>query len=292
MPNAQAMAGRVVHPRAVPGRARPCATRSGRAGRKHGLRLDTGIRACTKRQSCPVCCCPPVACTSRSHRSTLSYVSNFEYVEIDLSDQLPTTWSADLCFVAGRRAMERSLTPTSVTSREAPEVRSRPLLLVNGRVLREEAPWIYDLYQGIIRQHAEAYAGRPTYTAKRDIYAINLNVQWGDGMVYECHVDSNPIQGMLYTATLGPEDGGALVVSRNPEAKSIADVDKNCIEIYPKQDHLVLFDARTAPHYVRPMRGGHARVAVAMNFYTDDSPESARPVDLSTHLFGSEQTNG
>lgn len=59
-------------------------------------------------------------------------VSRFRYEEHDLTGILPATWAANLCFIAGRRATERSLTPTSVTSREAPYVRSRPLLLVDG----------------------------------------------------------------------------------------------------------------------------------------------------------------
>ncbi|WP_408665539.1 2OG-Fe(II) oxygenase [Jatrophihabitans sp.] len=107
-------------------------------------------------------------------------------------------------------------------------------------------------------------------------------------MVYECHVDSNPVQGMLYTATLSERDGGALVVGLDPSAQSIEEVDANCQELYPKANKLLLFDARRNPHYVRPMTEGHARVAVAMNFYTDESPESARPADLSRHLFGRE----
>jgi Rps23 Pro-64 3,4-dihydroxylase Tpa1-like proline 4-hydroxylase len=159
-------------------------------------------------------------------------------------------------------------------------------LLVAGDVLLREAPWLFDLYETEFLRRAQQFAGVPTYTAKSPLYAINLNVQWGQGMVYECHVDSNPVQGMLYTATLENADGGALVVGLNPEAKSIEEVDADCQEIHPKANHLVLFDARYNPHYVRPMTEGHARVAVAMNFYTDESPEAARPKDLSKHLFG------
>lgn len=211
----------------------------------------------------------------------------FRFQEIDLTEDLPSTWAADVCFIAGRRAIERSLIPTSVTSREAPEVHSRPLSLVNGDILRRDAPWLFDLYQTTFLELASAYAGVPVYPATTDLYAVNLNVQWGPGMIYECHVDSNPVQGMLYTATLRDEDGGALVVARNTQA--IPEVDADCILIYPKAGHLVIFDARNHPHYVRPMSGGHARVAVAMNFYTDKSPESNRPLDLSHHLFGDDE---
>ena len=176
--------------------------------------------------------------------------------------------------------------PNSVTSREAPDIRSRPLLLVDGDVLAEEAPWLFELYRTNFRRYAELYAGEPVETAKSNIYAINLNVQWGAGMVYECHVDSNPIQGMLYTAKLTEDDGGALVVGMNSAAESIEEVNEDCIRIWPKANHLVLFDARQNPHYVEPMSHGHARVAVAMNYYTAESPEEMRPADLSKHLFG------
>jgi len=158
--------------------------------------------------------------------------------------------------------------------------------LVDGEVLKKEAPWLFTLYETVFLEYARKYSGVPVYTASTDIYAINLNVQWGDGMVYECHVDSNPVQGMLYTSTLTQADGGALVVGYNPDAKSIPEVDADCVEIYPRANHLVTFDARHAPHYVRPMSHGDARIAVAMNFYTDECPESARPADLSKHLFG------
>jgi len=216
----------------------------------------------------------------------------FTYAEIDLTDELPSTWATDLCFVAGRRSSRRTLIPKSVTSREAPEVRARPLRLVNGEILRKEAPWLFELYETTFLRHARAFAGTEVLTALKDLYAINLNIQWGEGMIYECHVDSNPVQAMLYTATLHPKDGGALVVSHDPSARSIHEVDRDCIKLYPKAGHMLLFDARRHAHYVQPMAEGHARVAVAMNYYTSDCPESARPADLSKHLFGDRTRGG
>lgn len=210
----------------------------------------------------------------------------FSYIEVDLTGLLRPTWANDICFLAGKLAVRRMLTPTSVTSREASNVRVRPILLVDGLVLRQEVPWLFDLYNTLFLTHAKAYAKRPTYVAQNDLYALNLNIQWGGDMIYECHVDSNPVQGMLYTATLSPDEGGALVVGRDPRAASVEAVDRDCTEIYPKANHLVVFDARDAPHYVRAVKPGHARVAVAMNFYTDDCPETSRPPDLSQHLYG------
>lgn len=213
-------------------------------------------------------------------------VADFHYTEIDLLDSLPATWATDICFIAGRSSTERVLRATSATSREADSVRDRRIMLVDGLAIRREIPWLFDLYNSLFLDLARMYAKRPTYVARNDLYALNLNVQWGVGMAYECHVDSNPVQGVLYTATLGPDDGGTLVVARDPTAMSVEAVDADCIEIYPKVNHLLLFDARRFPHYVKDVKPGHVRVAVTMNFYTDDCPETSRPSDLSEHLYG------
>ena len=181
--------------------------------------------------------------------------------------------------------MRRRLEPTSTTSREDCDVNALPLIIVDGEALRHEAPWLFALYEGAFRDLAEEYAGRPVYCATEDLYAINLNIQWGPGMRYECHVDSNPVQGMLYATEHLARDGGELVVANAPGASSVAEVDRDSTLIHPKTGMLVLFDAREFAHYVRPVRTSRLRLGVAMNFYTDDSPEGMRPPDLNYHLF-------
>ncbi|WP_353895552.1 2OG-Fe(II) oxygenase [Glycomyces tritici] len=106
-------------------------------------------------------------------------------------------------------------------------------------------------------------------------------------MRYEAHVDSNPLQGLLYVTDHPPGAGGELVVAQCYDASGITQIEENSAQIYPKAGYLVLFDARKHAHYVRSLRSSDAvRVVAAMNFYTPDSPESSRPTDLTKHLFG------
>jgi hypothetical protein len=209
----------------------------------------------------------------------------FRWSTHDVRDLLPEDWNAELAYLAGHAGVRRRLKPTSVTSREAHEVSDVPLIIVDGEVIRPDAPWLFDLYAGPFRDLAETHAQRTVYCAKQDLYAINLNVQSGRSMRYECHVDSNPVQGMLYVTTHPEADGGALMVANHAGAVSVEDVDRDATQIQPRCGELVLFDARRHAHYVRPVRTSRLRLGVAMNFYTDDSPEGMRPPDLNYHLF-------
>jgi NAD(P)-dependent dehydrogenase (short-subunit alcohol dehydrogenase family) len=103
-----------------------------------------------------------------------------------------------------------------------------PTLTVGGRVLRERAPRLYELYRGEFRSLGEAVAGQPIVCAADDRHGAVLNVQRGGHLRYECHVDSNPLGGLLYVTTHPPGAGGELVVARRPQAHSIAEVDENC----------------------------------------------------------------
>ncbi len=210
---------------------------------------------------------------------------HFRWVSHDVTALLPTNWEAELSHLAGAAGLRRRLEPTSITSRESHDVKDVPLIIVDGEAIRIDAPWLFELYQGDFRELAEAYAGRSVACASEDLYAINLNIQWGPYMRYECHVDSNPVQGMLYVTTHPPADGGALVVANHPGARSVEEVDRDATLLHPTAGGLVLFDAREFAHYVRPLRRSRLRVGVAMNFYTDDSPEGMRPPDLNWHLF-------
>jgi hypothetical protein len=57
--------------------------------------------------------------------------------------------------------------------------------------------------------------------------------------------------------------------------------------IRPHAGHLIVFDGRQYPHYVRPLTSEtDVRITVVMNFYTESCPESTRPQELNRHLFG------
>jgi hypothetical protein len=51
--------------------------------------------------------------------------------------------------------------------------------------------------------------------------------------------------------------------------------------------HLIFFDGRRHPHYVRPLTCDEdVRVVAVMNYYLSSFPESTRPPELNRHLYG------
>ncbi|MFI8771882.1 2OG-Fe(II) oxygenase [Gordonia sp. NPDC062954] len=200
---------------------------------------------------------------------------------------MPADWCTILLRIAETSAMERSLKPTSVTSREDRTVESVDVSTVGGLKLANEAPWLDQLYRTSFRELAEMQFKTPVKCAEDTRISININVQY-PGRRYEAHVDSNPIEGLLYVTDHPKGSGGELVVANNENAIGVSEIDSDASVVYPVAGHLVFFDARERPHYVRELAIGSKgpRVVVAMNFYTADSPESARPSDLNRHLFG------
>ncbi len=213
--------------------------------------------------------------------------SRFSWRTFDVEDLLPRSWREELLELAQQQATHRTLRPRSVTSREGDRDLALPVITVGGRVLREHVPWLASLYEGFFREFAATCSSEPVRTAVDDRYGINLNVQRGRTMRYECHVDSNPVEGLLYVTDHPRSEGGELVVANHPGATSVEEVDRDCSVLHPVAGRLVFFDARQFAHYVRPLRDdGAVRAVVAMNFYTPSSPESSRPADLNDHLFG------
>lgn len=122
--------------------------------------------------------------------------------------------------------------------------------------------------------------------AADDRYGIILNVQRGTGMRFECHVDSNPLTGLLF-CTDHPAGGGELVVGHDPAAADVDAIERDCSVIRPHAGHLIFFDGRKNPHYARPLAlEADVRVVAVMNFYTGSCPESTRPPELNRHLYG------
>jgi hypothetical protein len=216
-------------------------------------------------------------------------MSRFLWHTFDLRSELPAGWQGSAIETAENHMIERTLIPTSVTSRESSESTVIPVLTVGGRIVKREMPWLNDLYQHRLPELAERIAGESVRTADDERYGVNLNVQRGKSMRYECHVDSNPLQGMLYFTDHPPGSGGELVVSNTGDVEGKDAVDADAARIYPVAGHFVLFDARRHTHYVGDVADPNGlRVAAAMNFYTDSAPESERPADLNRHLFGSD----
>ncbi len=176
------------------------------------------------------------------------------------------------------------LIPDNHTSRENSNVDKIPVYTVDGTTIRKEFKWLFELYENEILSYANKCLNKKVYIAKNDIYAININIQKGVDMRYECHIDSNPLQGILYLSE--HDSGGELVVSNNISSIGVKEIEEDSIIVMPKFGELHLFDLKQHPHYVRPLTSNNeVRLAVTMNFYTNKSPESDRINTLNKHLF-------
>jgi hypothetical protein len=216
----------------------------------------------------------------------MNCLDRFSWKSYDINTILPTDWQKQILGLS-EKASIKTITPKSVTSREGDHNLKIDIMGVNGHMVREELPWLYELYKNYFRNLAQIGSCEPVYTAENDIYGAVLNIQRGDSMRYECHVDSNPIEGLLYVTDHPKGCGGELVVANNSSASSIDEVNKDCSMVYPVSGNIVFFDARRFPHYVKALvRKDDVRIVVAMNFYTPSCPESSRPIDLTPHLYG------
>lgn len=211
--------------------------------------------------------------------------SRFSWLTFDVSSALPPAWDEQLKQVARRDRVTKQLLPPHSTSRESAAVTSLQIMTVRGVTLSERLPWLVDLYRGYFRDLYQEATGRRIHTTDDRRYAVVMNVQEGTDR-YECHVDTNPVEALLYVTDHPRGSGGELVVANDVGARSIDDVDADCSVVYPVAGHIVYFDARRFPHYVRPMKRPGLRVAVGMNYYTDDCPEETRPDDLNDYLYG------
>jgi len=163
--------------------------------------------------------------------------------------------------------------------------------VTRGRVHADQVtrglPWLRDLYRRDFRVLGEQVTSGKVYAAADERYGTVLNVQRGTGMRFECHVDSNPLTGLLFCTDHGPGAGGELVFAHDEMARSLADIERSCSALRPHAGHLIFFDGRRLPHYVRPLRADDdIRLVAVMNYYTDQCPESTRPTELNRHLYG------
>ena len=212
----------------------------------------------------------------------------FKWYERDVSDLLPPDWQESLLDIARSMGVDRTLHPISVTSREGSDVTEIAVRAVLGDVLERHAAWFVELYRGDLRSIVERCYGEEVFAAKASRVGVTLNVL-ASGMRYECHVDSNPVTGLLFVTSHAKGEGGELVVSESQSATCVDEVNSHCVLISPCAGRLLIFDGRLYPHYVRPLLVPNGlRVAAVMNFYTSSVGEASRPVDLDAHLFGSQ----
>jgi 2OG-Fe(II) oxygenase superfamily len=210
--------------------------------------------------------------------------SRFQWTTFDVTVSLPPNWRHEISAVAAE-ADFREFPRTPVLSREAPEVPHIARGRVHARQVRERLTWLYEAYRCDFLALAGQACAERVVAARDSRYGIVLNVQQGTVMRFECHVDSNPLTGLLFCTDHSA--GGELVISHDPDAADIAAVEQDCSVIRPHAGHLIFFDAREHPHYARPLReASSTRIVAVMNFYTESCPESTRPPELNRHLYG------
>jgi hypothetical protein len=213
-------------------------------------------------------------------------LSPFHWTTFDLNGTLPATWLKDVSEAAGD-ADFREFPRTPVLSRESVDVRRIRRGRVHADQVRETLPWLYESYRSVFLELAREAWAEPVMAAGDERYGVVLNVQRGTAERFECHIDSNPLTGLLFCTNHAA--GGELVFAHNPDAASIDEVERDCSVIRPRAGHLIFFDARRHPHYARPLiTESDRRVVAVMNFYTESCPESTRPRELNRHLYGDE----
>ena len=212
----------------------------------------------------------------------------FQWTSFDVGGVLPVYWGQKVTAVAVD-AEFRDFPRTPVLSREAGGVQVIPRGRVHADAVRNGLTWLNDLYHTGFRELAERVAGEPVAAAGDGRYGVVLNVQQGTTMRFECHVDSNPLTGLLFCSDHLHGGGGELVFAHDPSARSVVQIDRSCSVLRPQSGHLIFFDGRDHPHYARPLTSpGDMRVVAVMNYYTRSCPESTRPVGLNRHLYGDE----
>jgi len=209
----------------------------------------------------------------------------FRWTAFDVTSFLPQDWRDQIQASAGD-ADFHDYPRTPVLSREADEVTYVTRGRVHADKVQQRLPWLYKLYRSDFIELASQAQGETVKAAFDDRYGIVLNVQRGSTMRFECHVDSNPVTGLLFF-TDHPAGGGELVVGHDPDAVSIEALESHGSVIRPHAGQLIFFDGKTHPHYARTLKSElDVRVVAVMNFYTDSCPESTRPSELNRHLFG------
>ena len=208
------------------------------------------------------------------------------YLEFNVLRFMPNDWQSQIFEVAENHQRYVNVKPQSVTSRESELDIVIPNFVVTGDIIYKKLPWLYELYSTTFLQLGSQLTNAAYIEARDRLYGVNLNILRGMGARYECHVDSNPLQGVLFVTSHSAGQGGTLMISLDADARGEFPASERTIEILPEAGKLVFFDARLTPHYVSRLHEEDFRITVAMNYYSATAPEDRRPSDLNQHLFG------
>ncbi len=188
---------------------------------------------------------------------------------------LPKGWQRQVRNVVRECGFNTVLTGSGSTSRETRENQQMAVRVADGRAVKDRLPWLWDLYNGLLKDFCATSFGRPIFPANLLHTAVNINQLAGRGAQYEWHVDSNPVTGVLFTTNSGNGLGGSLVFRHQSGQRAI---------VRPRAGTFVCFDARQIEHRVAPLRRHGERISVPMNFY-DSATDQPRPSDLDPQIY-------
>jgi hypothetical protein len=207
---------------------------------------------------------------------TTTNSSIYSTFDLNQSGWLPADWIDQITRLVDEHAIFVRMDGTSSSySREGENTTGTTYYVVTGDIIYDRIRWLHDLYTGKLVELASQVAGRPVKPSTNLRAGININTLSGTDARYEWHVDSNPLTGMLYVTTHGPEDGGELIFRVGDEQ----------VALYPEAGMFAGFDAREIPHYVAPLKHDHRRISIPMNFYFADEDEY-RPAELDAYIYG------
>jgi len=209
----------------------------------------------------------------------------FQLWDFDVARYLPSGWDSEIREIASKHSKSVILVPTSITSRELDPNLTLETLVVDGAVVAEHLPWFFELYQGIFRELGQRCVSEELTIARDTIQAVNLNIQRGQKMRYECHVDSCFLTGILYATPCQPGTGGELVISLDQNALGPEQIERRSHIVQPETGRLLFFEGSKNPHFVRPLIHGAERISVVMSYFSHSFPEKDRAPDLRRHLY-------
>jgi hypothetical protein len=211
---------------------------------------------------------------------------DFRWTTFDVNGLLPPGWQQDVT-AAVAAADYRPFLRTPVISREAENVQTIRRGRLHANQVADRLPWLRELYRSSFLELGQSVVGETVVTAHDDRYGVVLNCQRGRHMRFECHVDSNPVTGLLFCTDHDLHEGGELVFAHDRQARSREEVERSCSVLRAQSGHLIFFDGREHPHYVRPLAAAAGlRIVAVMNYYTASAPETTRPQELNQHLYG------
>ena len=133
----------------------------------------------------------------------------FHWIGHDINHILPKNWNEEIRSVASKFTTIKELPRTPITSREPAEYSTLKRGRVSGEVVARELPWLFNAYHTTFLELVAKHANEPISCASDIRYGVVLNVAIGK-MRFECHVDSNPVEGILFCTSQPPGSGGEL----------------------------------------------------------------------------------